>query len=77
MKYVYFEDLHGDDMDKLVLIDNAEFDKLQPYRSDMENCDPLPDELQTLVWDDMFMRTEDELGINDIPYDDCLLQRIA
>ena len=77
MKYVYFEDMHNDGTGGLAEVTDEEFGRLEPHRRDMENCNPLPPELGTLLWETVYSRCDDDNDDSGIPYKDCLTQRIC
>ena len=77
MKYVVFEDMHDDDCGKIVEVTEDEFNRLEPHRADMENCNPLPEPLHSLLWDDIYMREDQGLEPNAILLTSLLVQRIC
>lgn len=46
--------MHFDGLSKVVEITKEEFDKLKPFQSDMENCNPF--KFSDLLWNDIFQR---------------------
>jgi hypothetical protein len=73
--YMFFDDFCEREQ-KLILITDEEYEKLLPYKDDMYNCNPIPDELQEIIFNDIYLR----VCVNDkvTPKDEnCLIQRIC
>ena len=75
-KYVFFEDMEDGGL-HFVNITDEEFEKLAPHADDMFNCNPLNEELNELLFGDIFDRpkaTHIEIGEED---DNVLVQRLC
>ena len=76
-KYINFVDMHDDDCGGVVEVTDDEFAKLQPFRDDMSNCNPLPNSKHRLLWDEIYERNRVEVDPESLNKEDCLTQTIC
>jgi len=76
-KYINFEDMHDDGIGGVTEITEAEFIALEPYRADLENCNPLPDNEDSLIETIMERDRDEDMDVDSLTEENSLLFRIC
>lgn len=71
-KYLYFQDMHDDDIGGVVALTPEEFSSLAPFKDAIANCNPLPRKLNELVFDTLYLREKVDVDPDTIPEADLL-----
>ena len=77
MKYVYFHDYSNDGLGGIVEISEEEWQQLEPHRYDMSACNPFPNDLDNLVWENIYGRETVDKDPETLSEEECLTQAIC
>jgi len=76
-KYVRFIDMHDDGVGGTFEVTDKEFALLLPYQDDMGNGSPVPKNLQTLLWDEIYDREQSDVNPNNLSDDQVIIQALC